>query len=84
MKDKIIKNFTLWDFIVLLILIVILIPFALSALIGFIDQNYTVFFINLGLFIFTLFGIIKYVKKLLLGLKNSDSSKGLKEEEINK
>jgi len=64
------KKFTTTDAIVLVVLIIILIPFLLSILEGFIKQDYQVFFINLGLSIFTIFGIIKYIKKLIADIKS--------------
>lgn len=76
MKEKIrnivIKNFTWWDAIVLLVLILILAPIALNVLMGLAEQNYTTFFVNLALSGLIAWGIVKYVKKLLAGFKNSN------------
>lgn len=69
-KENKTKKFTIWDSIVLLILIVILIPFLLNVLSGFVNQNYQSFFINLALSIFTIWGIVSYIKKLVVSIKN--------------
>ncbi|MEA3464361.1 MAG: hypothetical protein U9R14_04820, partial [Patescibacteria group bacterium] len=62
-KNQKIKKFTLWDTVVLLMLIILIIPFILGMLEGITTQFYAGFFIHLLLFAITVKGIIKYFKK---------------------
>ena len=70
MENKTTKQFTIWDSIVLLVLLLILTPFLLSILESIIKQDYYIFFVNLLLSIAVLWGIKKYIKKLFLNYKD--------------
>lgn len=70
MENKTTKQFTIWDSIVLLVLLLILTPFLLNVLENIIKQDYYIFFVNLLLSIAVLWGIKKYIKKLFLNYKD--------------
>jgi len=75
MENKIIKNFSWWDAIVLLVLLLIFFPFLLSSLESFLAENYTMLLVSISLTGLTLLGIIKYIKKIINGFKCPESSK---------
>ncbi|MFH0972733.1 MAG: hypothetical protein V1768_01915 [Patescibacteria group bacterium] len=70
MENEKITKFTLWDSVVLLILIIIVVPFAIGILEGVVSQIYERIFVNLLLLSITLAGVVKYSKKLLNSIKN--------------
>ena len=69
-EDKV-KKFTTWDFIVLVVLVIILFPFLLSVLEGLTNKNYETLLISFSLFIFTIYGIVKYAQKLSITIKTN-------------
>jgi len=70
MEEKTIK-FTIWDYIVLFVLIIISFPFLLGTLEGLTNKDYQVLLINFSLSAFTIYGIIKYIQKLSISIKTN-------------
>jgi hypothetical protein len=68
------KKFTIWDYVVLFVLVIILFPFLLSVLEGLADKDYQALLINLSLSIFTIYGIIKYAQKLSVSIKTNKTT----------
>lgn len=70
MENQTVKKFTLWDSVVLLMLIIIIVPFMLGVAEGFFSQMYERLFANLLLVAIAIVGIVKYSKKLSKSIKS--------------
>ncbi|MBU1164892.1 hypothetical protein KKA15_05030 [Patescibacteria group bacterium] len=75
MENQIFKKFTLWDSVVLLVLILIAIPSILGVLEAVTGQDYYQMTVYLFISAIILFGIFKYSKKLVSNIKNAETKK---------
>ena len=75
MGNQSFKKFTLWDSVVLSVLILITLPSTLGVLEAMTAQDYYQVMVYLFILAIFLFGIFKYSKKLASNIKNSETKK---------